>query len=77
MSYCRVNGVDSDVYVIQTLDHEGTPSWWCCGCHAPGYSAKDRLTMVEHLLDHRKRGDLVPQDALDRLHQEIEEALPS
>ena len=74
MSYCRMSG-DSDVYVIasimrapETAGHYRTV--WICYC-GNGYEADTRKQMVEHLLNHRAKGDRVPESALTRLQEEI------
>lgn len=64
MSYCRIGG-DSDVYVIHSVF--GGMVCYCDGEVGP----MSRREMVEHLLQHREEGWLVPQRALDRLYREI------
>lgn len=66
MSYCRW-GEDSDVYVIGEGD-----CLCCCACGI-GISVrfKTRTQMIEHLEQHRKDGDKVPQYAIERLFDEI------
>lgn len=80
MSYCRNNGVDSDVYVINS-----GKKWECLGCpRAPrvnhqmfnvkGWvSFETRQGILDHLLEHRRLGDKVPNRALERLRREIRE----
>jgi hypothetical protein len=64
VSYCRI-GIDSDVYVIH---HVG--DGMACYC-VPAPSLMTKQEMVEHLLEHREEGLMVPQRALDRLYREI------
>jgi hypothetical protein len=72
MSYCRNNGTDSDVYVIATANAKTQkPGWWCCGCDFENNFFETRPEMVEHLLQHRREGDKVPDRALERLRREI------
>lgn len=66
MSYCRANGVDSDVYVIGTGSR-----WWCCGCDFEDNFFETREEMVEHLRQHRKEGDKVPERTFERFAKEI------
>ena len=79
MSYCRKNGVDSDVYVIGTKlgweclaypNPENGPSVIGVPMRVCGFSLT-REGMLKHLLNHRAEGDKVPQSALDRLREEI------
>jgi hypothetical protein len=76
MSYCRMNGTDSDVYVIATSD--GVKDLWeCVGCsltkESYGKTAHTRTAMMCHLSHHRAVGDKVPQRAIDRLKRERDE----
>lgn len=64
MSYARI-GFDSDVYVIHSVF--GGMLCYCNGEVGP----MTRQEMVEHLLEHRAEGWVVPQRALDRLYREI------
>jgi hypothetical protein len=70
---------DSDVYVIAS----GEPAVlggryreiWVCYCGkdlSPGNTTYTRQEMIEHLLEHRKVGDKVPEMALERLRKEID-----
>jgi hypothetical protein len=73
VSYCRF-GHGSDVYVYRTGD-----GWECCACsmggdHFPVFAT--RQGMRTHLIAHRAAGDKVPDCAIARLDQEIEEGLP-
>jgi len=72
MSYCRANGIDSDVYVIATAHATAEKDgWWCCGCDSEDNFFTTREGMVEHLLQHRKKGDKVPERTFERLAREI------
>lgn len=75
MSYCRNNGIDSDVYVIATANGNMETGWSCCGCRKPGNWTTNRTAMLNHLFKHREDGDKVPEEAIDRLKREIEEAI--
>lgn len=74
MSYCRNNGVDSDVYVVKLVD----TSFECCGCSLSegkwGATFGTREGMLIHLTAHRRAGDKVPRHAVDRLKRELKEA---
>lgn len=72
MSYCRNNGKNSDVYVIAS-GREGCTVWicYCGGLEDDPFETNERRKMVDHLLEHRAKGDKVPQSALDRLKKEI------
>ena len=73
MSYCRFAWDGSDVYVFGSGD--GVIE--CCGCSLKGdlgrFASKTAKEMIEHLLEHRKKGDCVPQYAIDRLKEEATE----
>lgn len=69
MSYCRNNGIDSDVYVI------GNAAGYECCCSPRGIPYKyhhyeSSIEMIRHLREHRKRGDKVPERAITRLWNE-------
>lgn len=79
MSYCRNDGQESDVYVIASGENAvlggARRSVWICYCGedwSPGNKSYTRQGMVDHLLEHRRRGDRVPDRALDRLRKEID-----
>ena len=66
MSYCRFG--EADVYVY--LDVSGYLT--CCACSLVedswgNFQAYDTETMVAHLKDHRKNGDRVLTDTIERL----------
>lgn len=75
MSYARMNGIDSDVYVYE----HANGFIECCGCHltAPeeyedvGFArlstAREALA---HLDWHVREGDKVPRRAFDRIREE-------
>lgn len=71
MSYCRRNGVDSDVYVVRTGRRLA-----CLGCSLVDFSGsvvrESAEEMRAHLLAHRSRGHLVPDRAIERLEREME-----
>lgn len=62
MSYCRM-GEDSDVYVYGSCD-----ALECCGC----FHTTSRKEMLNHLMAHAEKGDMVPIQALTRLREEID-----
>lgn len=79
MSYCRNNRVDSELYVISVGD-----GWECLGCpsaeEVPSgigvpmkgrFFCQTRQEMLDHLLEHRRRGHKVPERAIERLKEEI------
>lgn len=74
MSYCRWNGIDSDVYVIATY-YQGKEAWDCICCSIATNNlmglVHTRQEMLDHLLEHRLVGNRVPQYAIDRLQKEI------
>ena len=78
MSYARWGLEQSDVYVYPS----GGGDIVCCGCtfepegenEVPGnFTARGPKEMLEHLLKHIERGDVVPESALERLRREIQE----
>jgi hypothetical protein len=73
MSYCRFGWDGSDVYVFGNSDDELE----CCACTLRGklgrFTCKKEEDMIKHLLKHRKKGDCVPQEAIDRLNEEAKE----
>lgn len=77
MSYCRMSG-DSDVYVIAstTLQPIGGKARqiWVCYCEAESYVADTRKQMLNHLEYHKRKGDRVPDYAIERLKKEESEA---
>ncbi len=66
MSFCRL-GPDSDVYV-----YESDRGLECCFCSLRNSSPyKTARGMLKHLAIHRRRGDKVPQDAINMLLNEF------
>lgn len=75
MSYCRDNGIDSDVYVI-CISNGKRPIWECVGCSLDEDRCCDfetRAGMMVHLTRHTKAGHKVPLRAFERLAREIAE----
>ncbi len=80
MSYCRNNGKDSDVYVLASRDPKRQKDiMWCCGCEMSrdgdklkGTVCDSKKEMVQHLREHRRQGDMVPERAFERLRLEID-----
>jgi len=69
MSYCRT-GNDSDIYM--TGNNDGY--YECHGCSLEGNARlPTAAAAVQHLFDHMKAGHKVPQRAIHRLLDEIEE----
>jgi hypothetical protein len=71
VSYARFSG-DSDVYMYESV----TGGIVCCACQIrkadfPSYSTRSKA--IKHLHNHIKAGYKVPQYAIDRLLEEIEE----
>lgn len=70
MSYCRFAWDGSDVYVFFNGDNE----FECCACRLAGnFVCKTEKQMIKHLSEHRKKGHCVPQEAIDRLSEELEQ----
>lgn len=66
MSYCRF-GSDSDVYTYA----DAIGGITCCVCwDGRSRSVRNPKAMIAHLLEHRLRGDKVPQEAFDRIKRE-------
>jgi hypothetical protein len=75
MSYARMNGVDSDVYVY----HHYMGWIECCGCSITeadlhedfgffkAYTARE---ILEHLDAHANKGDIVPERCYSRIREE-------
>lgn len=71
VSYARFT-YDSDVYVFYSVDH----MYECCGCclRSTSFCCGTAKEMIEHLEQHRVVGHKVPEYALERLRQDVEEA---
>ena len=74
MSYSRF--IEADVYVY--LDVGGYLT--CCACDIietqdvwGNFRAYDTETMIVHLKEHRKRGDYVPNETIERLWEDHKE----
>jgi len=76
MSYSKF-GRNSDVYAFKNA--EGL--FVCalcrlvvCSCSDPWpvFTAKTRSALIEHLENHRKVGDMVPEEAFRRIREEIQ-----
>lgn len=65
MSYCRNDGVESDVYLIRHVNGS-----LVCYCDHPGSEQLLEQPMIDHLQEHVARGEKVPQRAFDRLAAE-------
>lgn len=65
MSYCRI-GEGSDVYLIRS------GSILVCHCARGGFTCQvgEEQKMIDHLVRHRRAGDLVPDRAIRRLSAE-------
>lgn len=68
MSYCRELDDESDVYVFATTGGLQCYSGWRHDFFTPL-----REKMIEHLLEHRKAGDKVPERALVSLREEVKD----
>lgn len=66
MSYCR-KSKDSDVYVYFS------DQYVCgeCELQFADVRLETPIQMLEHLVRHRKQGDLVPDAAIERLQQDV------
>ena len=83
MSYCRDNGITSNVYMYPSI----LGGIICCGCSIEIKRSKSesndynytnatfysRRGAINHLVDHTKNGDLVPNYAFQRLNDEIKD----
>ena len=76
MSYCRANGVDSDVYVYAS----GEECLWliCFECRLirgglGEFNTVVRQTMLDHLAEHTAAGHKVPARAIACLTKEMED----
>lgn len=73
MSYCRF-GDNSDVSMFPSDDEAGNEVICCFDCsimRGPHPWFDSPGDAYAHLLAHRKRGDKVPESALQRLAEEI------
>jgi hypothetical protein len=75
MSYARMNGVDSDVYVY----HHYLGWIECCGCNLTEaepyedvgfFKAHTAREILEHLDIHVDNGDMVPERCYSRIREE-------
>ena len=69
MSYCRFGWEGSDVYVIAHCD-----GGFVCYCGGEGSHTDTEEEMIVHLAAHRRKGDFVPQHAIEGLWEDIEGA---
>lgn len=53
--------------VIKKYDLEDKPF-----TYRPDFTTVSRHKMIEHLMEHRKQGEVVPERAINRLRSEIE-----
>lgn len=65
MSYCRINRVDSDIYLYMDMDKVLT-----CVHSRADFKTSFHIEMYNHLLEHKEKGLKVPQKAYDRLKNE-------
>lgn len=65
MSYARIGEFGSDVYV-----YRDTAGVLFCQSVGKAFGCTDEQEMIDHLRSHRRRGQNVPQRALDRLEAE-------
>lgn len=72
MSYCRNNGIDSDVYVYADALFGGELLQCTCGENGKGLN---REQMILHLIQHIRNGDKVPDKVFTRLIEEIKDDL--
>lgn len=69
MSYARYSP-DSDVYVFASVD--GYLS--CCGCHlGDKWDFYSTAEMIAHLMEHRAKGENVPEYCIDALKGDMVE----
>lgn len=70
MAYCRFGFDHSDVYVYEHVGGYLT----CAGCLFDSkreFTTHSRMRMLDHLYEHRKAGQVVPEGAMDRLADEF------
>lgn len=72
MSYCRAIYNESDVYVY----HDVSGGFTCCGCtleteRRPYFNVPTRTDMIRHLGEHKEKGDIVPDYALESLKLDL------
>jgi len=84
VSYCRWGEDGSSVYVfgVGTGETDADDYLVCMGCVAQveegdefrgSFTCKTPAEMLSHLLAHRERGDVVPESAIERLREEMNE----
>lgn len=78
MSYARL-APDSDVYVYEDVRGgytcENCPrTRWAPDSDNPQFRCTTAGEMVDHLMEHRARGERVPDDAIEVLRAETERA---
>lgn len=74
MSYCRGNGIDSDLYIIGTLRSDiNILECLCCDLMKDKHSffATTRSEMILHMFQHQRAGHKVLERAIRRLLEEI------
>ena len=80
MSYARWGWEGSDVYVFGTdvveTDNGGRVGGMLVCMHGGddegvSFTCKTSAEMIAHLLEHRERGDTVPESAIERLREEM------
>lgn len=64
MSYCRHNGVTSDLYLYKDV----YGGWQCVGCGV-FFTIGD---VLKHLEEHKAKGDKIPQHTFERVQKEID-----
>jgi len=74
MSYARFGCSDSDVYVYQDINGL---AFVCHSCDLASrecrtrYRCERRSEMINHLLQHKHKGDSIPNHTIERLFLEI------
>lgn len=74
MAYCRNDGVESDLYVMQTFaEKDGESALICMGCPLKHNQLMNRKEMLSHFEKHEKVGHRIPEYAWKRLLEEIDD----
>jgi len=68
MSYCRYKEGESDIGVYQ----DSLSKFLVCMC-PDRFITYERSEMLDHLAKHKHKGDLVPNNVINRLEEEIKE----
>lgn len=72
MSYCRMNGEDSDAYIIATVH-----GYECISCKLFGdrnytktFITEEPGRMLAHMYEHRSHGHKIPERATEQMRKD-------